>query len=236
MAQKRLTKAVHGWREPSADPTFELGLSADMRDRLGPDQLLHLYARFSSGSDYADVLMRRACLRALAKQFGHGIVIGRNVSVIHPETMEIGAGVFIGDQAVIQGRFDGSCVIGNGVWIGPQAYFDARELVIGNCVGWGPGAKVLGSRHTGVPADVPIIRTDLEIGPVRIGAWADIGMNAVILPGVTVGCSSIVGAGAVVTRDVPPFAKVAGVPARIIGWRQPQDIDRHEAMVSSSER
>ena len=82
-------------------------------------------------------------------------------------------------------------------------------------VGWGPGAKVLGSAHTGLPVDVPIIQTDLEIKPVRIGAWADIGTNAVILPGVTVGKGAIVGAGAVVTHDVPPFAVVAGVPARI---------------------
>ena len=70
-------------------------------------------------------------------------------------------------------------MIGDHVWIGPQSYFDARDLVIEDYVGWGPGAKVLGSTHTGVPVDVPIIQTDLEIKPVRIEAWADIGVNAV---------------------------------------------------------
>ena len=64
------------------------------------------------------------------------------------------------------------------------------------------------------------MQTDWRIEPVRIGAWADIGVNAVILPGVTVGKGAIVGAGAVVTEDVPPFAIVAGVPARLIRWRE----------------
>jgi acetyltransferase-like isoleucine patch superfamily enzyme len=91
--------------------------------------------------------------------------------------------------------------------------------VIEDYVGWGPGAKVLGSTHTGFPIDVPIVQTDLEIRPVRIEAWADIGTNAVVLPGVAIGRGSIVGAGAVVTKDVPPFSIVAGVPARVIRSR-----------------
>jgi acetyltransferase-like isoleucine patch superfamily enzyme len=84
---------------------------------------------------------------------------------------------------------------------------------------WGPGAKVLGSSHAGFPIDQPIIETDLKVRPVRVEAWADIGTGSILLPGVTVGKGSIVGAGAVVTRDVPPFAIVAGVPARFARWR-----------------
>ena len=137
----------------------------------------------------------------------------------HPETFEIGNGVFLGEQSMIQGRADGTCRIGDHVWIGPQAYFDARDLIIEDSVGWGPGAKVLGSTHSGVPREVPIMQTDLEIRPVRIGAGADIGVNAIILPGVTIGCGAIVGAGAVVIEDVQPFSIVAGVPARFIRER-----------------
>jgi acetyltransferase-like isoleucine patch superfamily enzyme len=55
---------------------------------------------------------------------------------------------------------------------------------------------------------------------VRVGAWADIGTNSTLLPGVTVGKGSIVGAGSVVTKDVEPFAIVAGVPARFLRWRE----------------
>jgi acetyltransferase-like isoleucine patch superfamily enzyme len=92
--------------------------------------------------------------------------------------------------------------------------------VIEDYVGWGPGAKVLGSSHTGDPIDVPIIATGLTIKPVVIGYGADIGTNATVLPGVHVGANSIVGAGAVVTSDVPEYAVVVGVPAKIIRYRQ----------------
>ena len=163
--------------------------------------------------------MRGILWRALCKSCGDGLRIEAGSSFKHPETVEIGTGVFIGTGAFVQGRFDGTCKIGNRVWIGPHSYFDARALVIEDNVGWGPGAKVLGSAHTGLPIEVPIIQTDLEIKPVRIGAEADIGVNAVILPGVTIGKGSIVGAGAVVTADVEPYSIVAGVPAKFMRWR-----------------
>ena len=79
---------------------------------------------------------------------------------------------------------------------------------------------MLGSEHSGLPIDQPIIRTDLEIRPVRVGDWADIGTGATILPGITIGKGAIVGAGAMVAADVPPFAIVAGVPARFLRWRE----------------
>jgi acetyltransferase-like isoleucine patch superfamily enzyme len=66
---------------------------------------------------------------------------------------------------------------------------------------------------------MPIIQTDLRIEPVRVGDWADVGVNAVLLPGVTVGRGAIVGAGAVVAADVAPFSIVVGVPARFQRWR-----------------
>jgi acetyltransferase-like isoleucine patch superfamily enzyme len=217
----RIVKAVHGLRKAEPDPQFELDMAAHLREQLSREQLLEAFSQHAYGASPIDAIMRRVCLRALVKQFGAAANIRKNVSVIHPETFEIGDGVFIGEQTIIQGRFDGRCVIGNGVWIGPQSYFDARDLVIEERVGWGPGAKVLGSEHTGSPAGVPLIETDLKIAPVRICAGADIGVNSIILPGVTVGREAIVGAGAVLTKDVPDFATVAGVPAQVIGWRKP---------------
>ena len=218
--QGRIVRAVHGREETRPDPEFEIGLSDSLKLSYPSIALLDLYTRFAVGDGALDIMMRRCIWRAAARRCGNGLQIGSGVGFKHLETFEVGDSVFIGAQSYIQGRFDGTTIIGNHVWIGPQAYMDARDLVLEDYVGWGPGAKVLGSAHTGVPADVPIVHTDLEIRPVRIGAWADIGTNATILPGVTVGRGAIVGAGAVVTHDVAPFAIVAGVPARFIRWRE----------------
>jgi acetyltransferase-like isoleucine patch superfamily enzyme len=215
----RVVPAVHGRQTIVLDSPDELELADRLRREHTRAQLLDLASTHAMGDNDADARMRRAIWRALARRFGHGVRIGRGALAKHPETFEIGDGVVIGEQVFIQGRFDGRCVLGNHVWLGPQAYLDARDLVIEEYVGWGPGARVLGSEHTGEPVDVPIIRTDLRIEPVRVAAWADVGVNAVLLPGVTVGQGAIIGAGAVVTHDVPAFAIVAGVPARFVRWR-----------------
>jgi len=220
----QVVKAFHSRKEVEPDPDFEVKLSQSLKEIYSADALVELYGRFMRGDGYIDTLMRKAVWRAGALQFGHGVHVANGVGFKHLETFDIGNGVFIGAQSFIQGRIGGRCIIGEKVWIGPQSYFDARDMIIGDYVGWGPGAKVLGSAHTGIPVEVPIVQTDLEIKPVRIEDWADIGVNAIILPGVTVGKASQVGAGAVVTRDVAPFSIVAGVPAQIIGWRNKSEI------------
>jgi len=215
--------AHHGNLEWAADPDEELDMATTYRTQHDPEELVDLFSRCSVGTDEASGNKRRALLRALSKSFGHGVHIGCGVSIRHPETFEIGDGVFIGDQTVLHGQINGRCHIGKGSWIGPQSYFDARDLVIGEFVGWAPGAKALGSAHTGQPLDIPIVGTDLDILPVRIGDWADVGINAVIMPGVSIGKGSIIGAGAVVTHDVPAMVKAAGVPARVIADRDGGD-------------
>jgi acetyltransferase-like isoleucine patch superfamily enzyme len=220
-APDRVVKAVHGLQKVEPDDPAEVADSLRLRETELREALLERYSQtlFRDSADGARE--RRVLLRALCKSFGDGVRVGLGVLVLHPHTFEIGDGVFIGNQTYLQGRHDGRCVIGAHTWIGPQSYFDCRDLELGEYVGWGPGAKVLGSEHTGQPADVPIIQTDLVIKPVRVLKWADIGVNAVLLPGVTVGEGAIVGAGAVVTKDVPDYAIVAGVPAKRLKSRKP---------------
>jgi acetyltransferase-like isoleucine patch superfamily enzyme len=205
-----------GAKQVSADPVWEREFSSWLKETTSLSRLEEIFAAHRSGEDSLSLLMRRVLMHSMCRAAGESLLVGPDVVLKHPETMEFGNYIFIGAQAMIQGRFDGTCRIGNHVWIGPQAYLDARDLVLEDYVGWGPGAKVLGSTHSGQPRDVPIITTNLIIKPVVIGYGADVGMNASILPGVRIGQHAIVGAGAVVTRDVPDYAVVAGVPARVL--------------------
>jgi acetyltransferase-like isoleucine patch superfamily enzyme len=217
--EERLIRAVHGLRHQGNDHDFEVGLADHLRQEFEPPHLTELYARFSATDSEFDAMMRRIIWRACCRSVGDGLRVGVGVGFKHIETFELGRDVFIGAGAYLQGRFDGVFRVGDHVWIGPQSYFDARALVLEEYVGWGPGARVLGSEHTGSPSYLPLIQTDLVIKPVVVKRGADIGTGAILLPGVTVGEGAIVGAGAVVTSDVPPFAIVAGVPARFLRWR-----------------
>lgn len=219
----RIVRATHGVQQVAPDPPEELAQSEHLRQERSREELLEIYSRVLFRDSPQGEHERRVLLRALCKRFGSGVRVGLGVLVLHPHTFEIGDAVFLGSQAFLQGRHDGHCVIGAHTWIGPQSYFDCRDMELGEYVGWGPGAKVLGSEHTGEPSGVPIIQTDLAIRPVRVGKWADIGTNAVLLPGVTVGEGAIVGAGAVVTKDVPPYGIVAGVPAKLLRLRTEPD-------------
>jgi acetyltransferase-like isoleucine patch superfamily enzyme len=216
----RTIPAVFGSEKCVEDPSWEWEFASHLKRAYSPGELLALFSRYRNEEGPFESQMRRILVRAMCRNAGHSLQTGVGLVLKHPETVEIGDSVFLGSQTMIQGRYDGMCRIGDHVWIGPQAYIDARNLIMEDYVGWGPGAKILGSTHTGDPIDAPIIATDLIIKPVVVGYGADVGTNATVLPGIHIGANSIVGAGAVVTSDVPEYAVVAGVPAKIIRYRK----------------
>ena len=89
-------------------------------------------------------------------------------------------------------------------------------VTIGSHVNLAQGITVTALNHNFAEKDLRIDEQGVSTNPVTIGNDIWIGANAVILPGVTIGDHSVVAAGAVVTKDVPPHTLVAGVPAKII--------------------
>ena len=89
-------------------------------------------------------------------------------------------------------------------------------VIIGSHVNLAQGITVTALNHNFENPDKRIDEQGVSTKPVTIGNDIWIGANAVILPGVTIGEHSVVAAGAVVTKDVPPHSLVAGVPAKII--------------------
>ena len=87
----------------------------------------------------------------------------------------------------------------------------------------GPNVVITSSQHRYDIIGTPILFQGHEKNPVVIGNDVWIGANAVILPGVTIGDGTIIGAGAIVTSNTDPYSIVGGVPARKIGERTPSE-------------
>ena len=92
------------------------------------------------------------------------------------------------------------------------------KIVLGDNLLMGPGVKIFSSNH-GIQADLPMNQQGWVEKDVVIGNDVWLGANSVIVPGVKIGDGSIVAAGAVVTKEVPPYTIVGGVPAKIIKER-----------------
>ena len=151
---------------------------------------------------------------------GKDCVLETGVLVFHPENIELGHNVYVGHHAILKGYHNNMMRIGDETWIGQQAFFhSAGGIDIGARVGIGPGVRIITSFHREAGRDIPIFNAPVELAPVHIEDDSDIGVGAIIMPGVTIGRGAQIGAGAVVTQDIPAYSVAAGVPARVIRER-----------------
>jgi len=163
----------------------------------------------------------RACSLALASSFeafGPRSRLSLPVQLHGERRIAIGARVYFGPGCwLLTHQPSGHLEIGDGTSIAGYCVLSAAvDIRIGRRVLFARNVYVADHRH-GFEADVPVLDQPLgDLRPISIedGAW--LGQNAVILPGVTVGRGSVVGANAVVREDVPPRCVVAGAPARVI--------------------
>lgn len=160
-----------------------------------------------------------------AKSIGNNCFIGRRASINKPQYLTLHDNVHIGHDARL-GFFDHffdqelkpELIIGKRVYIVNHfTALCADKIVIEDDVLIASYVMITSENHGIDPeSETTYGKQPLVTKPVRVckGAW--IGEKVSVLPGVTIGERSIIGAGSVVTRDIPPYSMAAGVPAKVI--------------------
>lgn len=147
------------------------------------------------------------------------VVLGRNVKIHHPSQVNL-YGCRVGDDTRI-GSFveiQKNASVGARCKISSHT-FVCEGVVIEDEVFIGHGVMFINDRHPRAtnPDGSPQDEADWSVEQTRVKRTASVGSNATILSGVTIGEGALVGAGAVVTHNVPDYAIVQGVPARVVG-------------------
>ena len=145
--------------------------------------------------------------------------LGANVRIFHEALVNL-YGCTVGDESRVgafveiqkNAHIGASCKISSHTFICEGVQIE-DEVFIGHGVMF---TNDLFPRATNADGS-PQSEADWKVVPTVVRKQASIGSNATILAGITIGTSALVGAGAVVTRDVPDYAIVAGVPAKIVG-------------------
>lgn len=144
--------------------------------------------------------VRRLFYRVAGIKIGRGSAIHMFAVFYNPSNIKIGDDTIIGEWVVLDGR---------------------DLLTIGDHVDIATGVMIYNAEHDIHSASF----TKASFGKVEIEDYAFIGPRAIILPGVKIGRGAVVGAGAVVTKDVKPLSIVGGVPAKEIGTREEKSLN-----------
>jgi acetyltransferase-like isoleucine patch superfamily enzyme len=151
---------------------------------------------------------------------GADCVFEREVLIFHPENVHVGRNVYVGHRTILKGYYKNEMRIGDETWIGQMCFLhSAGGIRIGARVGIGVNVTILTSEHAELGRAVPPLSSAVKTAPVEIEDEVNIGVGAIVLPGVRIGRGAKIGAGSVVTHDVEPFTIVTGAPARFLRER-----------------
>lgn len=147
------------------------------------------------------------------------VSLGRDVVIFHEGLVNL-YGCTIGDETRI-GAFveiQKNAVVGKRCKISSHSFI-CEGVEIEDGVFVGHGVMFTNDRYPRATTQSGELQTEADwtLEPTRVRTGASIGSGATILPNITIGVGAIVGAGAVVTRDVPDYAVVTGLPARVVG-------------------
>jgi acetyltransferase-like isoleucine patch superfamily enzyme len=178
-------------------------------------------------------VFRRTYWRMLGMQVGGGVRLA-NIVVTWPHRIAIGDRCSLEHHVYLNaagGHAAGVAIsIGEGTFIGSGCEFNAIERIhIGaNCL-IASGSRFIDHNH-GIEAGVPMKLQEEQSAAIEVGADVWIGVNSIVLKGVSIGDGAIVAAGSVVTKPVPAYAVVGGVPARLIRMRTKSEVQTAAAI------
>ena len=200
-----------------------------------------LFGNLSGSLGY---VLRKASYPSLFKQVGGGVIFGKGIVLRHPGKITLGDRVAIDDYGMLDGSGAGDqgLILGNDVMISRNCVIQAKtgplkigdrtdigcNVIISSISGISIGNSVLiagncyigGGRYISDRLDIPLMDQGLfSKGTVEISDDVWLGAGAIVLDGVKIGKGCIVGAGAVVTKDLPDYAIATGVPAKIMKIR-----------------
>jgi acetyltransferase-like isoleucine patch superfamily enzyme len=194
------------------------------------------------------LVLRRLFWPRLFGACGRQVQFGAGIVVRHPHRIHLGERVVISERCVLDARNNATeqaIVLGDDIMIAPYTFLecksatirigsrcgigtqtiiiagDGNDVTIDGDIAIGPRCTIIGGGDYNTDRlDLPIWQQGVKSGrPVHLESDLLLGTGVTVLSGVRIGRGSVVGAGAVVTRDVPPFTVCAGVPARPIRRR-----------------
>jgi acetyltransferase-like isoleucine patch superfamily enzyme len=187
-------------------------------------------------------VMRSMAYRTVLGGMGSDCSIEPNVRLLVPRRIFLGNRVTLGERCLLdantpQGRIElqddvrlsRECYIVTGkgeVVIGPKSHighrclmYGTRDIRIGRDALLANDVQLICGNHTFARRDIPIRAQPVAGAPIVIEDDVYLGASAIVLGGTTIGKGCVVGAGAIVTRSLPPYSIATGIPARVVGLR-----------------
>jgi acetyltransferase-like isoleucine patch superfamily enzyme len=215
--------------------------AADVQIGLG-QMLYYLWKRGGRSRIHGALVQHRF------KQCGGRLFVGRSIDILFPRHISLGRNVYLGDYSYINGLSREGFRLGNNVrirehaWIqatssledlgeglkiGDDTYIGPRCIIgaggginIGSNVTMGAGVELLAENHRFEDIDLLISEQGVTRQGINIENNVWLGNRVIVLDGIRIGTGAVVGAGSVVTRDLPPYSIAVGNPARVMGNRR----------------
>lgn len=199
---------------------------------------------FSGCPGAVGIALRSVFYKFLFKKVGKGVVFGKSITIRNPYKIEIGNNVIIDENVMLdaKGADNKGIVLENGVFLGRNTILSCKngDIILKENVNIGFNCEVyslnkveigentliaaytyiVGGGHSSEDTDMAFRDQEKHAAGIKIGKNVWLGAKSVIMDGCSVGDNSIIGAGAIVTKDIPEYSVAVGIPAKVVKDRR----------------